>query len=602
MPSANKDKIFGAWNRSDSSGNVYLSNNNSAESLAKMFSRTAPSSPRWTPYGSRHNSPPMPSSPLSSSPPTTLRRNYSSTFTLIPEDRAIDTVSPTVPIRHPAPTASGSPDAARARANHHQRVSNGRILLRLVLWWPLLLITITQRLLGFCMQLAWKPFLMATPAFWLSACLWMFWKLVTWPLAALKWVLVSLHTPANERNRRKRTILLSCGSTIQTLHLARNFYKSGARVVVFEFEGLFALARFSTAVSKFYTIQRPTPETANEYIAALCEIVEKEQPTHYIPVCATSPAHYDALAKPHLELRGCSSFIPGAQETSVLDDILQVMRKCDANEIPLPPHQIVASKEELNRLYESGWLSGFRNVMIASGMLGLMERSKYVLPANRRDLKLGYEVSEAQKWVVIRDVVGSHYVTCTTVKDSSVIANVTCAIQNDTRSLIPEENAAIEQWLSEFFRRIRLQRPINGHISFRLVKCQCSGQILPLGIRVGVSLPYICYTGVHSRVLCKPCPHFSRQNSGPLVQEGGRYWIHETVMNALRQPSVDAVQQLIGTVIDQREALFVYWDPLPYCAYYHFQLPFNSVKRFLHKRQTSRTPVPAAAAMAAPVQ
>uniref|UniRef100_A0A182MTQ3 Uncharacterized protein n=1 Tax=Anopheles culicifacies TaxID=139723 RepID=A0A182MTQ3_9DIPT len=592
MPSASKDKIFGPWNRSESTGNfVYLSNNNTADNLAKMFSRTAPSSPRWTPYGSRHNSPPMPSSPLSSSPPSTLRRNYSSTFTLIPEDRELDTVQPTPPV--PASSSSSKTETKP------QRVSNGRILLRLVLWWPLLLIAVAQRLLGCCMQLAWKPFLMAAPAFWLSACLWMFWKLIALPLAGLKWALVALHTPAHERNRRKRTILISCGSTIQTLHLARNFYKSGARVVVFEFEGLFALARFSTAVSKFYAIQRPTPETAGEYIAALCEIVEKEQPTHYIPVCATSPAHYDALAKPHLELRGCSSFIPGAQETSVLDDILQVMRKCDTNEILLPPHQIVSSKEELHRLYDGGWLTGFRNVMVASGALGLLERSKYVLPANRRDLRLNYEVSEAQKWVVIRDVIGSHYVTCTTVKDSAVIANVTCAIQADTRSLVPEENAAIDRWLQEFFRRIRLQRPINGHISFRLVKCQCSGQILPLGIRVGVSLPYICYTGVHSRVLCKPCPHFSRQNSGPLVQEGGRYWIHETVLKALRKPSVDAVQHLIGTVIDQREALFVYWDPLPYCAYYHFQLPFNSVKRFLHKRQASRTSVPA---MAAPVQ
>ncbi|XP_058117003.1 uncharacterized protein LOC131288720 [Anopheles ziemanni] len=599
MTSASRDRSFGTWNRSDSTGNVYLSNNNVADNLAKMFSRTAPSSPRWTPYGSRHNSPPMPSSPLSSSPPpSTLRRNYSSTFTLIPEDRAVDTVSPSI-MPHSDSTNGATPKSKATETRPPMRPSNGRIILRLVLWWPLLLIAIAQRILGFFMQLAWKPFLMAAPAFWLSACLWMFWKLIALPLAGLKWVLVALHTPAYERNRKKRTVLISCGSTIQTLHLARNFYKSGARVVVFEFEGLFALARFSTAVSKFYSIQRPTPETSNEYIAALCEIVEKEQPTHYIPVCATSPAHYDALAKPHLELRGCSSFIPGAQETSVLDDILQVMRKCESNEIQTPPHRVVSSKDDVQKLYDTGFLTGFRNVMTASGMLGLLERSKCVLPVARRDLKLNYEVSEAQKWVVIRDVIGSHYVTCTTVKDSAVIANVTCAIQADTRSLIPEENAAVEAWLKEFFRRIRLQRPINGHISFRLVKCQCSGKILPLGIRVGVSLPYICYTGVHSRVLCKPCPHFSRQNSGPLVQEGGRYLLHETVLNALRKPGVDAVQQLLGTVIDQREALFVYWDPLPYCAYYHFQLPFNSVKRFLHKRQASRTSMPA---MAAPVQ
>lgn len=592
MPSANKDKLFGPWSRSDSSGSMFLSNNNNADNLVKAYARTAPTSPRWTPVGSRHNSPPMPSSPLSSSPPSTLRRNYSSTFMLIPEDRAVDPVS-----IDPIPLINNGRER-REDPSSKYRISNGRIILRLVLWWPLLMIAIAQRILGFLMQLSWRPFLIAAPAFWLSACLWMFWKIVALPLACLKWALVALHTPAHERNRKKRTILISCGSTIQTLHLARNFYKSGARIVVFEFEGLFGLARFSTAVSKFYTIQKPTPDTANEYISALCEIVEKEQPTHYIPVCATSAAHYDALAKPHLELRGCSSFIPGAQETSVLDDILQVMQKCEFNQITMPPHQVVASKEDLHRLYDNGWLSGYRNVMIASGFLGVLERAKYVLPMNRRDLKLNYEISDLQKWVVVRDVIGAHYVTCTTVKDSQVVANVTCAIQNDTRSLVPESNEDIENWLKDFFRKIRLQRPLNGHISFRLARCASSGEILPLGIRVGVSLPYICYTGVHSRVICKPCPHFNRQNSGPLVQDGGRYWIHETLMNAIRRPSVDAVQQLIGTVIDKREALFVYWDPLPYCAYYHFQLPFNSVKSFLHKRQRART-LPRAAA---PVQ
>lgn len=590
MPSASKTKMMGPWGRSESSGSMFLSNNNNADNLVKLYSRTAPTSPHWTPSASRHNSPPMPSSPLSSSPPTTLRRNYSSTFMLIPEDRAVDQVS----VPEPAPSTTHHKDDPTAK----YRISTGRIVLRLILWWPLLMIAIAQRILGVMMHLSWRPFLMAAPAFWLSACLWMFWKVIALPLACLKWILVALHTPAHERNRMKRTILISCGSTIQSLHLARNFYKSGARVVVFEFEGLFGLARFSTAVSKFYTIQRPTPESANEYIAALCEIVEKEQPTHYIPVCATSAAHYDALAKPHLELRGCSSFIPGAQETSVLDDILQVMKKCEFNQIALPPHQVINSKEDLNRLYENGWLSGYRNVMVSTGLLGVLERTKYILPTNRRDLKLNYEISEMQKWVVIRDVIGAHYVTCTTVKDSQVVANVTCSIQNDTRSLVPADNAEIENWLKDFFRKIRLQRPLNGHISFRLAKCQSSGEIVPLGIRVGVSLPYICYTGVHSKVICKPCPHFNRQNSGPLVQDGGRYWIHETVMQAVRRPSIDAVQQLIGTVIDKREALFVYWDPLPYCAYYHFQLPFNSVKTFLHKRQRART-MPRAAA---PVQ
>lgn len=210
--------------------------------------------------------------------------------------------------------------------------------------------------------------------------------------------------------------------------------------------------------------------------------------------------------------------------------------------------------------------------------------------------KFPLEISENKQWIAIRDLPGVHYVTCTTVKEGIVVANVTCSVQQATRSLIPEENKDIESWLKKFFNKIRLQRPINGHISFRFVRCEQTGNLFPIGTRVGVSLPYICHTGVQSRVICKPCPHFTRQNSGPIVQEGGRYWIHEVLLNTLKHPSVDAVGKLIGTVLDKREALFVYWDPLPYCAYYHFQLPFKSVKAFLKRRQTSGRHTPTLAA------
>lgn len=565
MPAASNENFFGTWPRNDFNGNH------------KFISKTTPSTPKTTPYHSRHNSPsslpssPVNGSPISMSPISTFRRNYSSTFTLIPEDRAIDT-----PIQY----------RRKSSENAFNVGSFQNRLIKAILWWPLLLLTLFKKIITFALYIIFTPLSFAAPTFWLSAILWIFWKSIAFPLYLLSFFFAGLHPfPADNRNRAKRTILISCGSTIQALHLARNFYSAGARVIVFDFDGLFGLARFSTAVSKYYSIPKPTPETSHDYIDALCDIVEKEHPTFYIPVCATSVAHYDALAKPHLELLGCTSFIPGTQEISVLDDILEVMKKCTDNGIAVTPYRVLTTKEDLFELYESRWLSNYRNIIVSSGTHGIMERQKYVLPLNGRDLKLNHEISEDKQWVVVKDVPGKHYVTCTTIKESRVIANVTCSVEQQSRSLIPENNKDVEKWLNNFFDKVCLQRPINGHISFRLVKCQQSGKLLPLGTRVGVSLPYICHTGVHSRILCKPCPHFSRKNSGPIVQNGGRYWIHEAVLNTLKHPSVDAVGKLIGTVLDKREALFVYWDPLPYCAYYHFQLPFRSVRTFLQSRQ-----------------
>lgn len=466
---------------------------------------------------------------------------------------------------------------------------------QVLLFWPQLLINLTFTIIRFILYI---PLSIAAPSFWLSALLWIFWKFVRIPVTFIKWMLnvdslMDVSTDGPQRHRR--TVLISCGSTIQTLHLARNFYSSGSRVVVFEFEGLFGLARFSTAVDKFYIVPRPSPNNVDSYITALCQIVSNEKPSVYIPVCATSPAYYDALAKQHLELLGCASFIPGMNETNVLDDCLEFFKKCTAHNIVVPPHSVLTSPNDLQQLYENNFISNFRNILMAVGFQGLVERFKYLLPNNRVEFKFNHEISENEKWIVIRDLPGEHYITCTTVKDSRVVSNVTCKVEHETKNLIPvtplhahgtpvvSDEAQIDFWLKTFFAKVRFQRSINGHMSFRLIKCQGTTQFIPLGVRVGVSLPYICYNRSHAQVLCRTmkCIH-RRQLSFTSPDE-------ESALGALtanfRWSSIE--RSTPTTVLDKREALFAYWDPLPYCAYYHFQLPLKSVKMFLQRRHRS---------------
>ncbi|XP_073818586.1 uncharacterized protein [Musca autumnalis] len=460
-----------------------------------------------------------------------------------------------------------------------------------ILWfWPNLLMNIVVILLRCILYI---PLSIAAPSFWLSALLWVFWKIIRIPVELFKWILNTDGGNSTQHGRGltqttgapKRTILISCGSTIQTLHLARNFYSSsGARVVVFEFEGHFGLARFSAAVDKFYTVPKPTPQNVDSYITALCHIVRKEKPSVYIPVCATSPAYYDAVAKPHLELLGCATFMTGVQETLILDDCLQFYQRCASQNIAVPPYVALSAAHELWELYEEGYISQFRHILLAVGMQGVLERFKYMLPRQWRDLRFTHEINERQKWLVVRDVPGEHYVTCTTIKSSQVVANVSCRVESDTKNLIPAatiDAELIDNWLKTFFAKVRLQRPINCHISFRLIKCQSTGQFLPLGIRLGVSLPYICHNRSHAQILCRTmkCVHMRPLNftavgaeeddntNGSSLGYFGAQWSSETV------------------ALDKREALFAYWDPLPYCAYYHFQLPLESVKSFLQRRR-----------------
>ncbi|KAL7727796.1 hypothetical protein ACLKA6_019736 [Drosophila palustris] len=457
---------------------------------------------------------------------------------------------------------------------------------------------VMRLLLTLIRSILYIPLSIAAPSFWLSALLWIFWKLLRVPIGLVKWLLSGDEEQQPGAVQRQRTVLLSGGSTMQTLHMARNFYGSGARVVVFEFEGLFGLARFSSSVDKFYVVPKPSSANAEQYIDALCHIVRKERPTVYVPVCATSPAYYDSLAKPHLELLGCASFVPGVQETQQLDDCLQLFQRCEAQRITLPPHTVITAQEQLQQLYEQGFAGGYRHIFMACGMQGVMERHKYILPHRRVELPKfnQHEISERQPWLVVRDQPGyHHYVTCTTVKDSRVVANVSCRVEHHTKNLIPvrrDDEAQIELWLRSFFAKVRFQRSINGHISFRLVKSPAhGGQFVPLGVRLGVALPYICHNRSHAQVLCRAikCMCIHRRDTEEV--EARRWsWSWSTLE---RNGSTAA--------LDKREALFAYWDPLPYCAYYHFQLPLESVKLFLQRRNRSETKSLSATRIAAPV-
>lgn len=468
------------------------------------------------------------------------------------------------------------------------------LITRVIGWYPCFLFRVAQGIVFAILPMAWRQILLAIPMWTINLWLWIIWECIQFPLTIFKIFMTILITPISERSRKKRTVLISGGSTIQALHLARNFYSAGARVVVCEVEGLFALARFSTAVNKFHTIPKPRSEYQQSYVRALCQIVEKEKATYYIPVSSTTSAYYDAVAKPHLELLGCTCFCPGIKEVWALDDTLEVFKKCEKMGVLTPVHHVATSKHDVLRLYESGEIRTGKYLMTTAGPNGLRERSKIVLPPSRADLRLPVDISDHRPWLIVQDIEGDHYLTCTTIKESKVIANVTCLLDQDSKGLVPVENKDINVWLNNFFSKLNLLRPVTGHISFRFVVRKSNNTIMPLSSRVGISLPYICYTSVHPRLLWKPCKHFNRQSSGPLVVENGRYWMPETVADTIKNPSVEKVTRLIGTVLDKREVLFTMWDPLPYCAYYHMQLPFKNILGFVQRQQNS-FPQPVAA-------
>ncbi|CAG9787048.1 unnamed protein product [Diatraea saccharalis] len=443
-------------------------------------------------------------------PFTALRRSFSSTFSLIPEERA---VSPERP-----------PPLPR--------------IIRILTWGPRLCLRPLLALLSFILHPAWKQILVVLPTLWIAASLFIFWKCIQCPLGILKMVGSAL---SSKNPNKPRTVLISGGSSVQALHLARNFHSAGARVVAFEVEGHFALLKYSAAVNRFYTVPRPNPADPLAYARALKEIVDRESVVFYVPVSSTTPAYYDALAKPHLEVIGCQCFVPCARDVVTLDDPLELIRVCRAAGLATPQFQVVTSEDDVRLWYESGAAKEGRYCIASAGARGARDRVRFVMPDDKSVFRFPREISAEKPWVIVKEPKGEKIVTCTTLKESRAVNNVSCRVDTVRKGLVPQKDEEADAWVQRFVSHLVPARPMTGHVSFRLVREECTtnghgNRLVAIGARVGVSLPYLCQSPTR-------CGHTA------------------------------AVGKLLDTVLDTREALFAFWDPLPYCAYYQSRLP-----------------------------
>lgn len=489
-----------------------------------------------------------PNSPQSGSPPHTLKRSKSSSFRLI--NRRVSTVS-----------VCSAPPSAPDR------------LAAVIGWYPAFLMKVYFELLFAFLVVLLQHLPLLIPTLWASACLWLFWKSVSLPFVVARFVLLALLVPGGRGQRRRRTVLITGGSTVQSVYLARNFYSSGARVVCCDAAGRFQLARFSSAVSRYYTVPAVDELRVDEYVEAIRAIAEREECEYFIPVSAAHGAYFDALAKPHLELRGCASVCPDAEDVLLLDDLSAVLRHAERAGLPVPGYHDVTSYQHLNRLYESGRVKERAHLMRSCGAAGCQAPAAYELPRSRRHFRLVSAINEQRPWVVVPAPAGERYVTCTTVRDSRVLCNVTCRLTK-LDGLAPVDEPEIERWLGRFFEALRERRPrVVGHVSFYFGRDPETGALVPTDCQVGVRTPYICYTSVQSRLVCKPCRHFSRSKSGPIVDNGSKYWLDKVVLDTVTHLSPAGLWNLLGAFFVRQDALFVFWDPLPYCAYYYLQRP-----------------------------
>jgi len=394
-------------------------------------------------------------------------------------------------------------------------------------------------------------------------------------------------------------VLINGGSTVQALHLARNFHQTGARVIVCEIDGRAELCSLSVAVDGHYTVPGPNEDNCVQYVDALRAIVERERVDVYVPTGATVSAYYDAVAKPHLELLGCRCWTPGLDGVAVLNDLSEVFRICETVGLPVPKHLLVCSKDDVIKLYDNVSFRADRHFIANVGQSGCKSAHSLQLPATRKSLRLPGPVSDDCPWLLVQNCLGSYYTTCTTVQAGRVVGNVTFTA-HDGR--VRDHSELIDDWTARFVSAVPVL--FDGYLSFR-VCVSPSRKVVPLGCRVGVPITYASYRSNFEHVVmqCPPPQRGHRPNGAagavahanaatngepPLqstelvVETTDRYYatalLYETVT---RMMTVHSVKHLVRTVVTEREMVFAYWDPLPFFAHYSVQMIVDRINTAL---------------------
>lgn len=410
--------------------------------------------------------------------------------------------------------------------------------------------------------------LLRIPYLWLG-----FWIQLTWkcwvriPLIVMKHILRFCFA---SKHRGERTVLINGGSTIQTLHLARNFYLTGAKVIICEIEGCTELSSFSIVVDKYYTIPKPNEDNCLQYVDALRTIVEKERVGFYVSTGTTVSSYYDAMAKAHLELLGCKCCTAGLDGVSILNDLSEVFRKCETEGLSVPKHLRVCSKEDIIKLYDNVSFRADKHFIVNVGLSGCKVRHSLQLPATRKSLTLPGPVSDDCPWLLVQHCPGSYYTTCTTVQNGKVIGNVTCNIRNGNAA----PNELIDNWVTHFVSTLSFS--FDTILTFKICVSH-SRNVIPLGCRVGVPMAYTSYKSNLEKILYPPCTH---QSLSPEIIITDRYYAMELIYKTITVPSI---KNLVNTVLAKREMIFTYWDPLPYFVYYNLQLFTVYINNVLEK-------------------
>jgi hypothetical protein len=365
------------------------------------------------------------------------------------------------------------------------------------------------------------------------------------------------HRPVTDR----RTILVSGGKMTKALQLARSFHSAGHRVVLVE-SAKYRLTghRFSRAVDAFHCVPEPT---APGYAQALLDVVRHEGVDVFVPVSSPAASRYDARARELLD-GVCDVVHVDSHTVELLDDKEQFSRVARQLGLRVPDFaRITDAQQVVDFEFPEG--RSYILKRIAYNPVGRMDLTRLcrATPEHNAAFARSLSISADVPWILQEFIDGQEYCTHGTVRHGSLQVYGCCessAFQVNYRDVDKPE---IRSWVEEFVGTLGL----TGQLSFDFIEAAD-----------GHAYAIECNPRTHSAITTfydHPRVSSAYLDDGhpiitPLPGARPTYWIYHEMWRLLTERGRLA---RVKTILAGTDAIFTWWDPLPYLMVHHLHIP-----------------------------
>jgi hypothetical protein len=359
----------------------------------------------------------------------------------------------------------------------------------------------------------------------------------------------------------RRTVLISGGKMTKALQLARSFHAGGHRVILVESAKYrFTGHRFSRAVDAFHCVPEPT---APGYAEALLDVVQRECVDVFVPVSSPVASLPDARARDLLD-DVCEVVHADAQMVRMLDDKAAFSKTAVALGLRVPNWRRITDPRQVE---EFDFPAGRDYILkrIAYNPVGRLDLTPLssTTPERNSAFVRTLSISEDDPWILQEFIPGREYCTHGTVRQGRLQVYGCCESSASQLNYAMVDKPDIRAWVDRFVDVLG----ITGQVSFDFIQ---SADGLVYAIECNPRT-HSAITMFHDHPQVAPA-YLDDGHSVITPQADARptYWIYHEIWRLLTQR--DRLNR-VATILRGKDAIFTWWDPVPYLMVHHLQIP-----------------------------